>query len=47
LHEALNELLASRFGRSDWLLVYWSKPLLFSVMARRTWVEPDLQSLPF
>ena len=47
LRAALEELLASRFGRSDWLLAYWSKPLLFSVLARRTWVEPDLQPLQF
>ena len=47
LHEALNELLASRFGRSDWLLEYWSKPVLFSVMARRAWIDPDLKPLPF
>jgi hypothetical protein len=47
LHEALNELLASEYGRSDWLLTYWSKPVLFSVAARRTWIEPDLRPLPF
>lgn len=47
LHEALEELLASKYGRSEWLLAYWSKPTLFSVTARRTWVEPDLQPLPF
>ena len=47
LHEVLNELLASRYGRSDWLLEYWSKPVLFSVMARRAWLEPDLKPLPF
>lgn len=47
LHEALNELMASRFGRSDWLLEYWSKPVLFSVMARRAWIDPDLKPLPF
>jgi len=47
LHEALEGLLASNYGRSDWLLAYWSKPTLFSVTARRTWVEPDLQPLPF
>jgi hypothetical protein len=47
LHESLNALLASDFGRSEWLLAYWSKPVLFSVAARRTWVEPDLQPLPF
>ena len=47
LHAALNELLATEYGRSDWLLTYWSRPLLFSVMARRAWVEPDLRPLPF
>jgi hypothetical protein len=47
LHHALNELLASDYGRSDWLLAHWSKPLLFSVAARRGWVEPDLKPLPF
>jgi hypothetical protein len=47
LHEALAQLLASKYGRSDWLLAYWSAPVLFSVDARRAWVEPDLQPLPF
>src|SRR5579859_7571601 len=35
LFEALNQLLASEYGRSDWLLGYWSRPVLFSVTARR------------
>src|SRR3954470_6501938 len=43
LHSALNALLASEFGQSDWLLRYWSKSLLFSVAARRSWIEPDLR----
>ena len=47
LHAVLTELLASRYGRSDWLLDYWSKPVLFSVMARRAWIDPDLKPLPF
>lgn len=47
LHEALEELLATRFGRSDWLLTHWSKSLLFSTAARKNWIEPDLQPLPF
>ena len=47
LHEAVNELLESEFGRSDWLLAYWSKATLFSVAARRDWVDPDLAALPF
>jgi hypothetical protein len=37
----------SKYGRSDWLLDYWSKPVLFSAAARRSWVEPDLRPLPF
>ena len=47
LHHALNELLDSDYGRSDWLLKYWSRPVLFSVMARRAWIDPDLKPLPF
>ena len=47
LHTVVNGLLVSEFGRSDWLLTYWSKPVLFSVDARRSWVEPNLRALPF
>jgi hypothetical protein len=47
LHEALDEMLNSAYGRSDWLLAYWSKPVLFSTAARRAWVEPDVKPLPF
>jgi hypothetical protein len=47
LYEALNGLLTAEYGHSDWLLTYWSRALLFSVAARRSWVEPDLRSLPF
>jgi hypothetical protein len=47
LYEVLRELLASQYGRSDWLLAYWSKSVLFSAAARKAWVEPDLQQLPF
>ena len=47
LHSALEGLLASPFGRSDWLLTYWTRPVLFSVAARRTWIEPDVKPLPF
>jgi hypothetical protein len=46
-HQALMELLRSEYGRSDWPLTYWSKSVLFSEAARRTWVEPDLRALPF
>ncbi len=44
---ALGELLGSAYGRSDWLLTYWSQASLFSVAARRAWVDPDLRPLPF
>lgn len=47
LSEALNALLKTEFARSDWPLRYWSRSLLFSVEARRSWVEPDLEPLPF
>lgn len=45
--QVLADLLASSYGRSDWLLTHWSREALFSVQARRAWVEPDLQPLPF
>lgn len=47
LHESLRELLHTEYGRSDWLLTHWSRSLLFSAPARRSWVEPDLRALPF
>jgi hypothetical protein len=47
LCDVCNALMASPFGKSDWLLSYWSRERLFSVQARRFWVEPDRQPLPF
>lgn len=47
LHVTLADLLASPLGRSDWLLKHWSKDRLFSVDARRNWLEPDLEPLVF
>lgn len=47
LHAALGELLAGPCGRSDWLLAYWSRERLFSVAARRAWVEPDLRAFTY
>jgi hypothetical protein len=47
LFASCNALTASPLGKSDWLLVYWTRPRLFSVEARRHWVEPDLKPLPF
>lgn len=47
LHTALAELLGGPYGRSDWLLAYWSRERLFSVAARRSWVEPDLRAFTY
>ena len=47
LFAVCNELMASPFGRSDWILAHWSRKRLFSVEARRAWVDPDLLPLPF
>jgi hypothetical protein len=47
LFATCNALMASPLGKSDWLLQYWTRPRLFSVEARRRWVDPDLRPLPF
>jgi hypothetical protein len=44
--EKVNALLRARQGRRDWPLLFYSPELLFSVEARRGWVEPDLAPLP-
>jgi hypothetical protein len=46
LHELVNELLLSPMGRRDWPLRFFSPARLFSVEARRHFVEPDLRALP-
>lgn len=46
LAEAVNGLLASRYGRRDWPLGFYSPERLFSVSARRDFVAPDLAPLP-
>jgi len=46
LHEVHAALMASPLGQKDWPLAYWSHTRLFSVEARRGWVDPDLQPLP-
>lgn len=45
LAELVNALLASEIGRRDWPLRFYSRERLFSVAARRGWVEPDLAAL--
>lgn len=47
LSDVLAALMAREFGKSGWLLAYWRKETLFSVEARRNWVAPDIQQLPF
>ncbi|ATQ70100.1 MULTISPECIES: hypothetical protein [Methylosinus] len=47
LHAVLRSLMDSPLGHPDWLLSYWRRDTLFSVAARRGWVEPDLAALPF
>lgn len=42
-----NALMDSPFGRSSWLLTYWKQETLFSLRARKEWIDPDLQPLPF
>jgi hypothetical protein len=44
---ALNAILASRYGRSGWLLGHWTHDRLFSLEARQSWVKPDIRRLPF
>lgn len=41
-----NALLASEVGSRDWPLRFYSASHLFSVQARRGFVEPDLAPLP-
>lgn len=42
----VNALLLSDMGRREWPLRFYSRALLFSVPARRGFVEPDLAPLP-
>ncbi|ALL14358.1 hypothetical protein [Caulobacter henricii] len=43
--EACARLLASPLGDRAWPLTFWSRERLFSVAARRGWLEPDLRPL--
>jgi hypothetical protein len=47
LFATCNALMESPLGKSNWLLIFWTRARLFSVEARRRWVEPDLKPLPF
>jgi hypothetical protein len=46
LCEIVNQLLISPMGRRNWPLSFYSPERLFSVEARRAFVEPDLRALP-
>jgi hypothetical protein len=46
LCDRVNALLQAPEGRRDWPLRFYSPELLFSVEARRGWVEPDLAPMP-
>lgn len=46
LFEFVNGLLLSPMGRRDWPLRFYSPERLFSVEARRRFVDPDLRPLP-
>jgi len=46
LHDLVNELLLSPIGRRDWPLRFYSAERLFSVDARRAFIQPDLAILP-
>jgi len=44
--ELVNALLVSPLGHREALLAHYSRERLFSVAARRHWVEPDLAPIP-
>jgi len=43
--EASARLLATPMGDKAWPLTFWSRERLFSVAARRGWVDPDIKPL--
>ncbi|MGI8704888.1 MAG: hypothetical protein ACR2JJ_03675 [Sphingomicrobium sp.] len=46
LHELVNALLLSPMGAREWPLRFYSPERLFSVEARRNFVQPDIASIP-
>jgi len=40
-----NALMETELGDPEWLLEFWNRKTLFSIEARREWVEPDKQRL--
>lgn len=47
LFAVCNELMSSPLGNPEWPLAYWSRERLYSVEARRAWVEADLEAFPY
>ena len=47
LNEDVIRTISAKKHEPDWLLEYWTRPRLFSVEARRAWLAPDIQPLPF
>jgi hypothetical protein len=45
LLEHVNALLASAMAPRDWPFGFYSREVLFSVAARKGWVEPDLREI--
>ena len=46
LHELVNQLLLSPMGKREWPLRFYTPQRLFSVEARRKFIEPDIAALP-
>lgn len=46
LKDTCNALVASEYAHREFPLRFYSRELLFSVPARRGWVDPDLGPLP-
>lgn len=46
LRESYERLLGSPLARRDWPLSFYSRERLFSVDARRGWLDPDLRPAP-
>lgn len=46
LVDAVNALLTCEIGDRQWPLCFYSRERLFSLAARRGWVEPDLADIP-
>ena len=46
LLDAVTHLIACGLARPEWILDYWTREALFSVTARRSWVDPDIKALP-